>query len=57
MDENQIKELEKKLAELNTFLEDLLHIQFGIDDQEWIKAISTIEDGYALARTWIEKVK
>ena len=56
MDENQIRELNKKLSELNTVLEGILNIQFGIEDKEWLNAISTIEDGYVMARTWIEKV-
>jgi len=52
---DQFEQLDKLLKTLNSLLEAILYTQFGIEDKEWINAISTIEDGYALARSYIIK--
>ena len=54
---NQLIKLDILLKKLNSLLEDILHYQFGIEDKEWINAINTIEEGYALARNFINKRK
>lgn len=54
-DSSQIKELEAALHDLNALLEKILHIQFGIQDEAWLDAIQTIEDGYAKAIAWVTK--
>ena len=52
---DQFEQLDKLLKTLDSLLEAILYTQFGIEDKEWINAISTIEDGYALARSYISK--
>ena len=51
----QFEQLDKLIITLNSLLEAILYAQFGIEDKEWIDAISTIEDGYAKARSFITK--
>ena len=50
-----IKKLDGLIIKLDSLLEEILDAQFGIEDKEWIDAISTIEDGYAKARSFITK--
>jgi len=52
---SQIKKLEVALHDLDVLLEKILHIQFGIQDEVWLDAIQTIEDGYAKAISWVNK--
>lgn len=54
-DLSQIKELEAALRDLDVLLEKILHIQFGIQDEAWLDAIQTIENGYAKAISYIRK--
>ncbi|MFW9972263.1 MAG: hypothetical protein ACFFDF_18910 [Candidatus Odinarchaeota archaeon] len=51
----QYERLEKLIKTLDSLLEAILYTQFGIEDKEWIDAISTIEDGYAKARNYISR--
>ncbi len=53
-DSTQTEKLETALREMDALLEKILHIQFGIQDEEWLDAIKTIEDGYAKAITYIK---
>lgn len=56
-DLSQIKKLEAALHDMDLLLNKILHIQFGIQDAEWLDAIKTIEDGYAKAITYIRKLR
>ena len=51
---SQIKELGLAFEEMNALLERILHLQFGIDDKEWLDAIQTIEDGYSKAVAYLK---
>lgn len=46
-DSTQMEQLGAAFREMNSLLERILHIQFGIQDTEWLDAIKTIEEGYA----------
>ena len=52
---SQIKQLEAAFHEMDALLGKVLHIQFGIQDEEWLDAIKAIEDGYSKAITYIQK--
>lgn len=52
---SQMKQLEEAFHEIDGLLNKVLHIQFGIQDEDWLDAIKTIEDGYAKAITYIRK--
>lgn len=52
---DQFEQLDNLLKKLDSLLEELLNTQFGIEDKEWIDAISTIENGYAMAKSFISK--
>ena len=54
-DSSQIEELKVAFREMDALLQKILHIQFGIQDTEWLDAIQTIEEGYAKAVTYIRK--
>lgn len=54
---SQIEQLEAAFHEIDALLEKVLHIQFGIQDKEWLDAIKTIEDGYAKAIAYIQKLQ
>lgn len=56
-DLSQIKKLAAALHDMDVLLNKILHIQFGIQDAEWLDAIKTIEDGYAKAITYIRKLR
>ncbi|MFX1570422.1 MAG: hypothetical protein ACFFCV_18830 [Promethearchaeota archaeon] len=49
----QFKQLDKLIKTSNSLLEAILYAQFGIEDKEWLNAISTIEGGYVKARSFI----
>ena len=55
MKKTQMKQLEAAFQEMDTLLEKILHIQFGIQDKEWLDAIKTIEEGCAKAMAYIRK--
>ena len=55
MKKTQMKQLEVAFQEMDDLLEKILHIQFGIQDKEWLDAIRTIEDGYTKALAYIRK--
>lgn len=54
-----IIKISKNLLKINMCLEHILHAQFDNTnpDPEWIKAISSLEDGYLNCLTYIEKCK
>lgn len=52
---DQFEQLDKLLKTLDSLLEAILYTQFGIEDKEWVDAISKIESGYASARNYINK--
>jgi len=54
-DLSQVEQLDEALREMDTLLEKILHIQFGIQDTGWLDAIKTIEEGYAKAISYIRK--
>lgn len=51
---SQIDQLDAAFHEMDTLLEKILHIQFGIQDEKWLDAIKTIEDGFAKAIAYIK---
>ena len=54
MEESQVKELRQALSEMGALLQRVLHLQFGIQDKEWLDAIQTIEDGYSKAVAYLK---
>lgn len=55
MDKEQKDHISKIMTRLDQVLEDLLQAQFGIEHDEWIKAMNAIEDGFSRAKAFIEK--
>lgn len=53
--QKQIEQLKLAFQEMDKLLERILHIQFGINDKEWLDAIQTIELGYSKAINYIKK--
>jgi len=49
-----MKELRQAFSEIDALLQRVLHIQFGIQDKEWLYAIQTIEDGYSKAIAYLK---
>jgi len=49
-----MEELKQAFREMDALLEKILHLQFGIQDKEWLDAIQTIEDGYSKAVAYLE---
>jgi hypothetical protein len=43
------------LKDLNGVLEQILHLQFGINDKEWVDAMSDLEQGFGRAIGHIAK--
>ncbi len=55
MEKKQKERITKMLDRLDQVLEDLLEAQFGIDDEDWNKAMNKIEDGFSGARAFIQR--
>lgn len=54
MKSKQQQELIRKLHKMNLLLNEILNIQFGIEDKEWINAMVKIEEGYTAALRFLE---
>lgn len=54
VERSQMEELKQAFREMDALLEKILHLQFGIQDKEWLDAIQTIEDGYSKAVAYLE---
>jgi len=50
----QIEHLKNAFQEMDALLQRILHLQFGIQDKEWLDAIRTIEEGYSKAIAYLK---
>jgi len=50
----QIEQLKNAFREMDALLERILHLQFGIEDKEWLDAIRIIEEGYSKAIAYLK---
>lgn len=53
--QEQIEHLCLTLKVLNDVLEQIIHLQFGLNDKEWIDAMSDLEQGFGRAVGFIAK--